>query len=66
LRLNVITKVYCVPLAYPVWPLPAPFVSVVQLPLEDRNAELVPGALLSINWNELLLPNVVAMFINMP
>ena len=48
------------------WPLVAPFANAVQLPLEESNAELVPGAFRSINWNGVLLPSVVAMFINMP
>src|SRR5208282_4121514 len=57
LRVNVMTKVYCVPLAYPVTFFPAPFASLVQVLLSERNA---PEALLSINWNELLLPSIVA------
>jgi hypothetical protein len=68
LRVRVITKVYCVPLAYPVRPLAPLVASWVQtvLPLEDRKAELVPGAVLSKSWNGELLPIVVAMFINTP
>jgi hypothetical protein len=67
LRVNVITKVYCVPLAYPVLPLVAPFARGVQTLglLEDSIAELVPGAVLSSNRNGVPPPNVVAMFINM-